>query len=220
MKRAVTAATCVLTLTWGAIVPQAAPPAPPAPASTGGADRTINCESHNYRYRYCRVDTDNRVRLERQISVASRCRFGDTWGYDSRGVWVDRGCQAEFRVGRDGGGSGKTAAVVGGVAAGALIVAAIAASKSHHEDPVESWAVGTFRGFDEAEGRDVEVTVMPGGSVTGVAGDASFSGRWEKDRLQLGQYRFRVDRSGNGFKALDEKDNGHSVQFRRIGSGY
>jgi len=217
VKRVVTAVTCVLTLSWGAVAPMAAPP---APASTGGADRTINCESHNYRYRYCRVDTDNRVRLERQVSVASRCRFGDTWGYDSRGVWVDRGCQAEFRVGRDGGGSGKTAAVVGGVAAGALIVAAIAASKSHHDDPVESWAVGTFRGFDEAEGRDVEVTVMPGGSVTGVAGDAPFSGRWEKDRLQLGQFRFRVDRSGNGFKAIDENDNGHSVQFRRIGSGY
>ena len=100
MKRVVTAVTCVLTVTWGAVAPMAAPPAPP---STGGADRTINCESHNYRYRYCRVDTDNRVRLERQISVASRCRFGDTWGYDSRGVWVDRGCQAEFRVGRDGG---------------------------------------------------------------------------------------------------------------------
>jgi len=210
-----TAVTCLATLTWGAVVPQAAPPARAAEAP----ERTITCSSWNYRYRYCRADTDNRVRLERQISVASRCRFGDTWGYDSRGVWVDRGCQAEFSVGRYGG-SGKTAAVVGGVAAGALIVAAIAASKSHHEDPVESWAVGTFRGFDEAEGRDVEVTVMPGGSVTGVAGDAPFSGRWEKDRLQLGQFRFRVDRSGNGFKAIDEKDGGHSVQFRRIGSGY
>jgi len=215
VKRVLTAVTCLATLTWGAVVPQAAPPARAAEAP----ERTITCSSWNYRYRYCRADTDNRVRLERQISVASRCRFGDTWGYDSRGVWVDRGCQAEFSVGRYGG-SGKTAAVVGGVAAGALIVAAIAASKSHHEDPVESWAVGTFRGFDEAEGRDVEVTVMPGGSVTGVAGDAPFSGRWEKDRLQLGQFRFRVDRSGNGFKAIDEKDGGHSVQFRRIGSGY
>jgi len=217
VKRAVTAVTCLLTLTRGAVAPMAAPPAPPSPA--GGADRTITCSSWNYRYHYCRVDTDNRVRLERQISVASRCRFGDTWGYDARGVWVDRGCQAEFRVGRDGG-SGKTAAVVGGVAAAAIIAAAIASSKSHHDDPVESWAVGTFRGFDEQEGRDVEVTVMPGGSVSGVAGDASFGGRWEKDRLQLGQFRFRVDRSGNGFKAVDENDSAHSVQFRRVGSGY
>ena len=215
MKRVLTAATCVLTLTWGAVVPQAAPPARAGEAP----ERTITCSSWNYRYRYCRADTDNRVRLERQISFATRCRLGDTWGYDSRGVWVDRGCQAEFRVGRDGG-SGKTAAVVGGVAAAAIIAAAIASSKSHHDDPVESWAVGTFRGYDEQEGRDVELTVVPGGSVTGVAGDASFSGRWEKDRLQLGQYQFRVNRSGNGFGAVDERDSGHRVQFRRTGSGY
>ena len=67
---------------------------------------------------------------------------------------------------------------------------------------------------------DVEVTVVPGGSVTGTAGDASFSGRWEKNQLQLGQYRFKVERSGNGFKAVEEKDSAHSVQFRRVGSGY
>jgi len=215
VRKVTTAIACLLSATWGATVPQAAPPAPAGEAP----ERTITCSSWNYRYRYCRADTDNRVRLERQISVASRCRFGDTWGYDSRGVWVDRGCQAEFGVGRDGG-SGKTAAVVGGVAAAAIIAAAIASSKSHHDDPVGSWAVGTFRGYDEREGRDVEVTVVPGGSVTGAAGDASFSGRWEKDRLQLGQFRFRVERSGNGFKAVDESDSAHSVQFRRIGSGY
>ncbi|MGO8717653.1 MAG: DUF3011 domain-containing protein [Acidobacteriaceae bacterium] len=24
---------------------------------------------------------------------------GRTWGFDGRGIWVDRGCRAEFRVG-------------------------------------------------------------------------------------------------------------------------
>jgi hypothetical protein len=217
VRKVTTAIACLLSVTWGAVAPQAAPPAPPA-GTGGGAERTIVCESKNYRYRYCRIDTENRVRLERQISAFSQCAYGDTWGYDSRGVWVDRGCQAEFRVGRDGGGN--TAAVAGAVAVGAILAAAIAANKSHHDDPVESWAVGTFRGYDEAEGTDVEVTVLPGGSVTGVAGDASFSGRWDKNRLQLGQYRFTVERSGNGFRAVDERNSGHRVQFRRIGSGY
>jgi hypothetical protein len=215
VKKVTAAIACLLSATWGAVVPQAAPPA----RASESPERTITCSSWNYRYRYCRADTDNRVRLERQISFATRCRLGDNWGYDSRGVWVDRGCQAVFRVGRDGG-SGKAAAVVGGVAAAAIIAAAIASSKSHHDDPVESWAVGTFRGYDEQESRDVELTVVPGGSVTGTAGDASFSGRWEKDRLQLGQFRFRVERSGNGFKAVDESNSAHSVQFRRISSGY
>lgn len=217
MRKFTVALACLLSTTWGAVAPQAAPPAPPAPAG-GGAERTITCESHNYRYRYCRVDTDNRATLQRQISAVSQCVYGDTWGYDARGVWVDRGCQGEFRVGGDGG--GKTGAVVGAVAVGAIIAAAIAANKSHHDDPVASWAVGTFRGYDDTEGADVEVTVLPGGSVTGVAGDASFSGRWNKDHLQLGQYRFTVERSGNGFRAVDERNGGHRVQFRRISGGY
>ena len=216
MRNTVTAVACLLCLTWGAVAPQAAPPPPASPG--GGDERTIVCESRNYRYRYCRVDTDNRVRLERQLNSYSRCDYGDSWGYDSRGVWVDRGCQAEFRVGKGGGVN--TGAVVGAVAVGAVIAAAIAANKSHHDDPVESWAVGTFRGYDEAEGSDVEVTVLPGGSVTGVAGDATFSGKWDKGRLQLGQYRFKVERSGNGFKAVDERDARHQVQFRRISGGY
>jgi len=40
--------------------------------------------------------------LARQIS-GSRCEQNSTWGYDSRGIWVDRGCRAEFDF---GGGSG------------------------------------------------------------------------------------------------------------------
>jgi hypothetical protein len=215
MKKCVSAVACLLCLTWGAVVPEAAPPAPAGEAP----ERTIACSSNNYRYRYCRADTDNRVRLERQLSFATRCRLGDTWGYDARGVWVDRGCQAEFRVGH-GGGGGNTGAVVGGVAAAAVIAAIIAANKSHHDDPVDAWAVGTFRGYDERAGSDVELNVLPGGSVTGVAGDAQFSGKWERGKLQTGNYRFKVERSGNGFSAVDESDPGHRVQFRRIGSGY
>ena len=218
MKKYVAALASLLSLTWGAVVPQAAPPVPPAPAD-GGAERTITCESKNYRYRYCRIDTENRVVLERQISSFSPCEYGTTWGYDARGVWVDRGCEAQFRVGRDSG-SGKSAAVAGAVVLGAALAAAIAANKSHHDDPVASWAVGTFRGYDSAEDSDVEVTILPGGSVTGVAGDASFSGRWERTQLQAGQYRFKVERSGNGFIAVDEKNPGHRVQFRRVGGGY
>lgn len=215
MKSVATAVTCLLGVTWGAVAPMAAPPAPP---STGGADRTVSCRSHNYRYEFCRVDTDNRVRLERQISTASRCVYGDTWGYNSRGVWVNRGCQAEFRVGKDGGVN--TGAVVGAVAAGAALAAIIAANRSHHNDPVDSWAVGTFRGYDELEGSDVELTVLPGGSVTGVAGSSEFSGKWDRNTLKAGNYRFKVERSGNGFRAVDETDPSHRVQYRRISGGY
>lgn len=35
--------------------------------------------------------------LEQQFS-GSPCVQGSTWGFDSRNIWVDRGCRADFRV--------------------------------------------------------------------------------------------------------------------------
>lgn len=61
--------------------------------------RTIRCDSNSSRTQYCDVDTRGGVRLVRQISE-SRCTQGQTWGWDYRGIWVTRGCRAEFEVGR------------------------------------------------------------------------------------------------------------------------
>jgi hypothetical protein len=35
--------------------------------------------------------------LVRQRSRNS-CRFNKTWGYDRRGVWVSKGCRADFAI--------------------------------------------------------------------------------------------------------------------------
>src|SRR5260370_42180931 len=35
--------------------------------------------------------------MMRQLSGAP-CQEGSTWGYDARGIWVDRGCRAEFSL--------------------------------------------------------------------------------------------------------------------------
>ncbi|HUU32547.1 MAG TPA: DUF3011 domain-containing protein [Vicinamibacterales bacterium] len=182
------------------------------PAWPAAAQETLRCESRNHRYQYCGADTDNQVRLSRQISTI-RCRQGDNWGYDRRGVWVDRGCQAEFRVGK-GGGAGKDVAVAGALIAGVAIAAAIAANRDRQGE-VSSWAVGNFRAYDALEDSDVDIDVAPGGAVDGHAGGARFTGRLESTRLELGRYRFRVTRSGNGFLATDESDAGHRLVFRR-----
>jgi hypothetical protein len=190
------------------------PSLPVGADEAGGAaadERIIRCESRNYRYNYCRADTDNRASLVSQVSPLARCELGRTWGYDNRGVWVDRGCSGEFRVGKGGGGGGAAAAA--GAIAGAAIIAAIIASKDHdsHADGVPSWAVGTFRGFDERERTDVEVRISPSGTA---------DGRWTKDRLELARYRFRVTRAGNGFNAVDETDGNHRIYFTLAGSGW
>lgn len=65
-----------------------------------GRPRPFTCSSDNGGRVFCEADTRDGVRLLRQIS-GSPCRQGETWGYDRRGVWVDRGCRAEFALGRD-----------------------------------------------------------------------------------------------------------------------
>jgi len=71
----------------------------------GGWDNGYNvyCASDNGRRAVCPTDTRGGVQLVRKRSDAS-CDYGRDWGYDRRGVWVDRGCRADFRIG--GGGSG------------------------------------------------------------------------------------------------------------------
>lgn len=60
--------------------------------------QTVKCSSDDGRRHYCDIDTRNGVNLSRQIS-GSACIEGESWGYDDRGVWVDRGCRAEFQTG-------------------------------------------------------------------------------------------------------------------------
>jgi Protein of unknown function (DUF3011)/Ricin-type beta-trefoil lectin domain len=57
----------------------------------------ITCASNNGSRVYCDANTSGGVLMLRQIS-GSPCRQGETWGYDRRGIWVDRGCRAEFEV--------------------------------------------------------------------------------------------------------------------------
>ena len=57
----------------------------------------IRCSSDDGRRAFCAVDTQRGVRMVRQIS-GSPCEQGRTWGFDRRGIWVDRGCRAEFEV--------------------------------------------------------------------------------------------------------------------------
>lgn len=59
-------------------------------------------ESKNGKRRTKRIDTKGGVRMVRRLSEAD-CREGRSWGYNSREVWVDDGCRAEFEVHRRGG---------------------------------------------------------------------------------------------------------------------
>jgi hypothetical protein len=57
-----------------------------------------SCASNNMRRNFCAANTRGGVRIIRQRSDTD-CIFNRTWGFDQRGIWVDRGCRADFEVG-------------------------------------------------------------------------------------------------------------------------
>jgi hypothetical protein len=67
------------------------PPRPPV------QPLVITCSSKNMGRNFCPANTTRGVLMRRQLS-SFLCRQGVTWGYDKRGIWVDRGCRAEFVV--------------------------------------------------------------------------------------------------------------------------
>ncbi len=188
------------------------------------AEETLRCDSHGFHYRYCRVDTGNRVELIRKHGLFD-CREGRSWGYDRYGVWVDRGCSAEFRVGRDGHHDRNKAIGIGVAVLGLAALAAAANSRKQQaqqeaEGDVPAWAVGQFSGYDDHERVEVRLQILPGGGVTGSAGEHEFTGQWRDSQLDAGKQRFRVERNGSGFLATDVRDDRHRVSFRLTGSGY
>lgn len=59
---------------------------------------SVTCESNDGRYHHCPVNVGRgRVEIERKLSRAD-CRYGQSWGTDRNGVWVDKGCRARFSV--------------------------------------------------------------------------------------------------------------------------
>jgi DUF3011 family protein len=64
----------------------------------GRGDRTVRCESDDFKLKRCSAPQASDVRIARQLSDTP-CRRGQNWGYDRRGIWVDDGCAAEFYVG-------------------------------------------------------------------------------------------------------------------------
>ena len=128
---------------------------------------TITCESFNNEYHHCYADTKGRVTLKQQLS-SRECRKGSTWGFDDTGVWVDRGCRAEFEYGRDQGGShaGRNAAIAAGGIGAAIAIGMIISSRKDKKDYDQlsdvdktayhkGWDLGTR---DAKEGRNSDYT--------------------------------------------------------------
>ena len=75
-------------------------------SASANAQQTVTCESNNGSRKYCGSANPGQVSMQRQISGAA-CVQGQSWGVDNQGLWVDKGCRAEFVVGgwNNGGGN-------------------------------------------------------------------------------------------------------------------
>jgi hypothetical protein len=65
-------------------------------AAPGG--QAITCTSEGGGRKYCPVETQGNVQLVKQRSDAP-CAHGTGWGFDTHGIWVNKGCSADFVVG-------------------------------------------------------------------------------------------------------------------------
>jgi hypothetical protein len=60
-------------------------------------DSIVVCESEDGRRKNCKADTSAGVQIVRPLGDKA-CAFGREWGYDANGIWVTKGCRAEFVV--------------------------------------------------------------------------------------------------------------------------
>jgi hypothetical protein len=212
-----------------------------AAASAAHADYTITCASEGGRHNTCALREPGYVTLVRQISGA-RCEQGRSWDFDRREIWVDRGCEAEFRVetwaqpygsggATQGGGSSGNAAVAAGVIAGAAVLGALISNKDHQDDYkyrdpnyygprhtsyVPGWMVGTFRGYNPMYGADVVMTIRPDGRMTADSRGQAITGYVNDEQLHVGSYIFDIDQTREGFVTSQKGDRHNEVRYRRI----
>ena len=132
---------------------------------------------------------------------------------------MDQGCAAEFRTGKDGI-SGGEAAAVAGVIVGGLILGSVLANRDHGERDrdVPSWMVGTFRGWDDYENTEWELTITRNGAAE-LLRDTGYrvqtTGRFDNGRLHLGGFTFQVSRSQDGLRLRDERSR-RQIDFWRV----
>ncbi|HEU0152969.1 MAG TPA: DUF3011 domain-containing protein [Arenimonas sp.] len=77
----------------------AAGPGRPGYGRPDPGPRIVRCESVRNRETYCAVPGGRieSVDIHRRLSKAD-CTYREGWGFNRRGIWVDRGCRADFIV--------------------------------------------------------------------------------------------------------------------------
>ena len=62
----------------------------------GNNPSSVECYSYDYRPARCSANIIRGVTVDRVFG--GECIQGRTWGWDNRGIWVNNGCRARFRI--------------------------------------------------------------------------------------------------------------------------
>ena len=63
-----------------------------------GSLHTAEEKTRSHRRTYCAADTRGGATLQEQFPGSAPCVFGNNWGADAEGVWVEGGCRGTFVV--------------------------------------------------------------------------------------------------------------------------
>jgi Protein of unknown function (DUF3011) len=203
------------------------------PANAGS--RELNCESTNMRRSFCDIGDHGDIRL---ISSAGRwpCRQNETWGVESRGIWVDQNCRGRFSV--DDPKSGKTGAIVAGVI-GLGVLAALAAHNNRRDDDrrdddrpppddgrpeygrpgdaYPTWYIGRYSGYSDRDRQNLTMDIGPSGRVTSRGdGEPSYGRMYGNDQIVFDNgVRFYIERLRDGMRLTQVQDRRHVIELHR-----
>ncbi len=176
--------------------------------------RHITCSSNGSQYTYCRVHTEDQVRLSRQLS-STDCIEGQSWGYDRHGIWVDRGCRAEFTVGRSGYREYNDRGYDD-------YDDHRERSHGNHGDynerdhgNIPGWIIGHFSGKNERDHTAASISVSRNGEATARWAGQDHSGYFDGRNLHLGNKDFIVKQKSRGFETILRQDHSNRVLFYR-----
>jgi hypothetical protein len=177
------------------------------------SDQRVRCESNHNHYTRCDIEIHGRVRVLRQRSL-TKCRLGDNWGYDRAGIWVDNGCRADFLVEeRRHDGRSRDHGFEGGDYRGRGFDGDY--RDSWRSSGVPRWMRGDWVGYDRARRTEIELSIARDGKVRAyIRGDRVF-GYASNERMRIGNVEFHIERTRNGFRAIERGDRSNRIRYRR-----
>lgn len=203
------------------------------------APREVTCESKRMRHEYCPIGDHGEVKVMTAYG-SHPCIEGQTWGTDSSGIWVDRGCYAKFWVDdRKSSHSSRNTAIAAGIGI-AAIAAAIASQRhdqqeSHVPPPtnppnyyppsrpnygytyVPNAQIGRFHGFNTVYRADITVDVDPSGRVNYYAVGEHVTGRLSGNRIYYDNgTSYTLEPTSNGFVLRQDGDPNNATAFQRV----